>query len=84
MPFYKSTIPQKVNAANELLEWRSILDAYSIRRLVQFLPSASQRAHRLRRSNPIFSLLSKAERKQLKEDLENKTGKLSSETTAAG
>ncbi|MGA8179427.1 MAG: winged helix-turn-helix domain-containing protein [Desulfobacterales bacterium] len=59
-------------AAKDLLEWRSILDTYSIRRLVQFLTSASERAHRLRQSNPFFAILNEAERKQLNEDLETK------------
>ena len=44
-------------AAKDLSEWRSILDTDSIRRLVQFLTSASERAHRLRQSNPFFPLI---------------------------
>jgi hypothetical protein len=59
-------------AAKDLLEWRSILDTYSIRRLVQFIISSSERAHRLRQSNPFFAVLSEVERKQLNEYLETK------------
>ena len=59
-------------AAKDLLEWRSILDAYSIRRLVHFLTSGSERAHRLRQSNPFFAVLSATEQEQLNEVLENK------------
>ena len=59
-------------AAKDLLEWRNILDTYSIRRLVQFLTSPSERAHRLRQSNPFFAVLSEAERKQLNDNPETK------------
>lgn len=59
-------------AAKDLLEWRSILDSYSIRRLVQFLNSKSERAYRLRQSNPFFAVLSETERKKLNKDLEIK------------
>jgi hypothetical protein len=55
-------------AAKDLLEWRNILDTYSIRRLVQFLTSPSERAYRLRQSNPFFAVLSEAERKQLNDN----------------
>lgn len=58
-------------AAKDLSEWRSILHTYSIRRLVQFITSASERAHRLRQSNPFFAILNDAERKLLRDDLEN-------------
>jgi predicted transcriptional regulator len=58
-------------AAKDLLEWRSILDTYSIRRLVRFLTSASERANRLHQSNPFFAVLSETEREQLREDSEN-------------
>lgn len=60
------------SAAKDLLEWRSILDTYSIRRLVQFLTSGSERAHRLRQSNPFFAVLSATEREQLNEGLKTK------------
>ena len=44
-------------ATKDLLEWGGILDTYSIRRLVQFLTSGSERAQRLRQSNPFFPLI---------------------------
>lgn len=59
-------------AAKDLLEWRNILDTYSIRRLVQFLTSPSERALRLRQSNPFFVVLSDAERKQLNDNPKTK------------
>jgi predicted transcriptional regulator/succinate dehydrogenase flavin-adding protein (antitoxin of CptAB toxin-antitoxin module) len=58
-------------AANDLLEWRSILDTYSIRRLVRFITSTSERANRLRQSTPFYAVLSATEREQLNEDPEN-------------
>lgn len=58
-------------AAKDLMEWRSILDSYSIRRLVHFLTSTSERANRLRQSNPFFAVLNAAEREQLNKGLEN-------------
>lgn len=60
------------SAAKDLIEWRSILDTYSIRRLVRFLTSTSERANRLRQSNPFFAVLSADERERLDEVLENK------------
>ena len=59
-------------AAKDLLEWRSILNTYSIRRLVQFITADSERAHRLRQSNPFFAVLNETERKQLSKNLEIK------------
>jgi hypothetical protein len=59
-------------AAKDLMEWRRILDTYSIRRLVQFLTSDSERALRLRQSSPFFAVLNDAERKLLNEGLETK------------
>ena len=43
---------------NEIeMEWRNILDTYSIQRLVRFVMSSSERAERLRRrSNPFFAI----------------------------
>ena len=48
-------------AAADLLEWRDILETYSIPRLVRFLISSSERADRLGQSNPFFAILSAVE-----------------------
>ena len=63
-------------ASRDLLEWRDILDMYSIQRLSQFITSTSERANRLRRSNPFFAILNTDERTQLINGLEdeNDTG----------
>jgi hypothetical protein len=58
-------------AAKDLLEWRSIINTYPIRRLVKFLISASERAHRLRQSNPFFAVLTGDEQKQLNAEMED-------------
>ncbi len=52
-------------AAGELMEWRNILDTYSIQRLVRFVTSSSERAMRLRQSNPFFAVLNTDERSEL-------------------
>ncbi len=52
-------------AHGDLKEWRNILDTYSIQRLRRFLISTTERATRLRQSNPFFAVLSAAERVQL-------------------
>ena len=44
-------------AAKDLIEWRDILAMYSIPRLAQFLVSSSERANRLRQSNPFLAIL---------------------------
>jgi predicted transcriptional regulator len=53
------------SATNEIEEWRDILGSYSIRRLSRFLASTSQRANRLRQSNPFFAILNSDERSRL-------------------
>jgi len=53
------------SATNEIEEWRDILGSYSIRRLSRFLTSTSQRANRLRQSNPLFAILDAEERSLL-------------------
>ena len=53
------------SATNEIEEWRDILGSYSIRRLSRFLTSTSQRANRLRQSNPLFAILNSDERSRL-------------------
>jgi predicted transcriptional regulator len=53
------------SATIDITEWRDILESYSTRRLSRFLTSTSERANRLRQSNPIFAILSSDERNQL-------------------
>jgi predicted transcriptional regulator len=53
------------SATKDIEEWRDILESYSIRRLSQFLISTSERANRLRQSNPIFAILNSDERSRL-------------------
>lgn len=59
-------------ATRDLMEWRDILKMYSIQRLSRFLTSTSERAKRLRQSNPLFAILSNDERTRLANDLEDK------------
>jgi predicted transcriptional regulator len=58
-------------ANRDLMEWRDILDMYSIRQLSQFFTSPSERANRLRQSNPFFAILTADERAQLTNDMES-------------
>jgi predicted transcriptional regulator len=55
-------------AYGDLMEWRDILDMYSIQRLSRFFTSTSERANRLRQSNPFFAILTFAEQAQLAND----------------
>ena len=50
------------SATRDIEEWWNILESYSIRRLSRFLTSTSERANRLRQSNPLFAILSPEER----------------------
>jgi predicted transcriptional regulator len=59
-------------ATGDLMEWRNILDTYSIQRLARFLTSSSERANRLRQSNPFFAILNTAERSRMVKDLESR------------
>ena len=59
-------------ATRDIVEWYNILDTYSIQRLSRFLTSSSERANRLRQSNPLFAVLTSDERAQLLADLEGK------------
>jgi hypothetical protein len=52
-------------ANKDIEEWRDILETYSIRRLSRFLISTSERANRLRQSNPFFAVLKPDERSRL-------------------
>jgi hypothetical protein len=56
-------------AAGDLMEWRNILDAYPIQRLVRFVTSSSERARRLRQSNPFFAILNSEERARVGDQL---------------
>ena len=53
------------SANRDLAEWRDILDMYSIQRLSRFITSSSERADRLRQSNPLFAILNSDERMRL-------------------
>jgi predicted transcriptional regulator len=57
-------------AKRDLMEWRDILNLYSIQRLSNFFISNGERANRLRQSNPFFAILNTEERTQLIADLE--------------
>jgi predicted transcriptional regulator len=57
-------------ATRDLMEWRDILEMYSIQRISRFLTSTSERAKRLRQSNPFFAVLSSDELARLTYDLE--------------
>jgi DNA-binding transcriptional regulator GbsR (MarR family) len=63
-------------ANRDLVEWRDLLERYSIQRLSRFLTSSSERANRLRQSNPFFAILTADERAQL----DNESGKDSYDT----
>ncbi len=59
-------------ATGDLMEWRNILDLYSPQRLSRFLTSSSERANRLRQSNPFFAILNADERSRLIHGMESK------------
>jgi hypothetical protein len=56
-------------ATGDIMEWRNILDAYPIQRLVRFVTSSSERAKRLRQSNPFFAILNSEERARVEDEL---------------
>ena len=60
------------SATKDIEEWGDILESYSIRRLSRFLISTSERANRLRQSNPILAILNSDERKRLLKKLGGK------------
>lgn len=60
------------SATKDIEEWRDILESYSIRRLSQFLTATSERANRLRQSNPFFAILNADELKRLLDGLGEK------------
>jgi DNA-binding Lrp family transcriptional regulator len=53
------------SATKDIEEWRDILESYSIRRVSRFLISTSERANRLRQSNPLLAILNSDERNRL-------------------
>jgi hypothetical protein len=55
-------------ATGDIMEWRNILDAYPIQRLVRFVTSSSKRARRLRQSNPFFAILNSEERVKVEDE----------------
>jgi len=55
-------------ATKDLTEWRDILDSYSLQRLSRFFTSSSERANRLRQSNPFFAIVNADERARLAND----------------
>jgi hypothetical protein len=57
------------SAIKDIEEWRDILESYSTRRLSLFLKSTSERANRLRQSNPFLAILNSDERKRLLKNL---------------
>jgi hypothetical protein len=59
-------------ATKDIEEWHDILESYSVRLLSHFLTSASERANRLRQSNPFFAILDSDERKRLLNSLNDR------------
>ena len=59
-------------AARDIREWRDILEMYPVQRLSRFLTSSSERANRLRQSNPFFAILDPEEQARLLNGLEDK------------
>ena len=59
-------------ATKDIEEWHDILESYSVRRLARFLTATSERANRLRQSNPIFAILNSDERRRLLNGLGDK------------
>ena len=60
-------------AGQDLLEWRQILQTYSVERLRDFITSQSSRAARLRQSSPFFAVLTAEERDALLHHIEDTT-----------
>jgi len=72
-------------ATRDIKEWRDILEMYSIQRLSRFLTSSSERANRLRQSNPFFAILNPEEQARLVNGLEdnNDTGAASTRNSCS-
>ena len=60
-------------ANRDIREWSDILKMYSIQRLSRFLTSSSERANRLRQSNPFFAILNTDELARLINNLEGQS-----------
>ena len=56
-------------AMKDIEEWYDILESYSVQRLSRFLVSTSERANRLRQSNPFLAILDPEERRHLMKGL---------------
>ena len=56
-------------ATPDIMEWRNILDTYSVQRLAYFITSSSEHANRLRQSNPFFAIINADERTQIAQAL---------------
>lgn len=57
------------SAKRDIEEWHDILESYSLRRLLNFLISTSERATRLRQSCPFFAVLNESEKARLNHQL---------------
>lgn len=57
------------SATGDIEEWRDILQEYSVRRLIHFLSSKSERAVRLRQSCPFLAVLNEKEKERVLEEL---------------
>ena len=56
-------------ATGDIKEWKNILNTYSVPRLTNFITSSSERAARLRQSNPFFAILTPDEKAVIDSDL---------------
>lgn len=52
-------------ARSDTLEWRQLLESYSLERVADLLESESSRAERLRQSSPFFAVLTSSERDEV-------------------
>jgi hypothetical protein len=58
-------------ATRDLMEWRDILALYTSHRLSRFITATTERANRLRKSNPFLAILNANERVRLSMSLED-------------
>lgn len=59
----ENRIPESdIGTGKELQEWKHLLESMSVQRLVKFLCSDSERATRLRQSNPFWQVITQEER----------------------
>lgn len=59
------------SSKKELQEWRKLLKSTSLQRLIKFLESDSERAIRMRQSNPFWLAISDEEKEEYEKFLEN-------------